>query len=175
MTTLLPPPIVRVVICGNAERGDDGAPVAAAATLLPALESTLAAKLEIRRCPELRTEDLIDLPSDMQVLILDAVVGPTPGEIVRLTLDELAERPAFNPRSSHQLPIDLVIGLAGVMRDAPVPGSFVGLAGQRFGYGTSLSRAARAALPAFRAAIKDELERLAAVGEASLTDRGSGS
>ena len=34
--------------------------------------------------------------------------------------------------------------------------------GHRFGYGTPLSRAVRGALPAFRAAIESELERLAA-------------
>ena len=55
----------------------------------------------------------------------------------------------FTPRSSHQLPIHLVVGLAGVLRDRPVDGTFIGLAGQAFGYGTPISAAVRAALPAF--------------------------
>jgi hydrogenase maturation protease len=160
MTAMLPPPIVRLVVCGNADRGDDGVALAAAATLLPAIPAGLAPKLEVRRCPDLRTEDLIDLPDGVQALIIDAVVGLSPGDIVRMELGDLAARPAFTPRSSHQLPIDLVVGLAGVIRKRPVPGVFIGLSGHRFGYGTPLSRAARAALPAFRAAIEAELERM---------------
>lgn len=160
MTTTLPPPIVRLVICGNADRGDDGAALAAAATLLPALPPEVAAKLEVRRCQDLRTEDLIDLPDGMQALIIDAVVGPPPGDVVRLGLGDLASQPSFTPRSSHQLPIDLVVGLAGVVRARPVPGAFIGLSGHRFGYGTPLSRAVRSAMPAFRSAIENELERM---------------
>ena len=160
MTALLPPPVVRLMVCGNADRGDDGVALAAAATLLPSLPPALAPKLEVRRCPELRTEDLIDLPEIMQVLIVDAVLGPSPGEVVTLPLAQLAANPAFTPRSSHQLPIDLVVGLAGIIRKRPIPGAFVGLAGHRFGFGTPLSRAARAGLPAFREAIVAELERL---------------
>ena len=55
MTSILPPPIVRLVVCGNADRGDDGVALAAAATLLPALPPELCPKLEVRRCPDLRT------------------------------------------------------------------------------------------------------------------------
>ena len=49
------------------------------------------------------------------------------------------------------------------MRDGPVEGTFVGLAGHGFGYGTPLSRVARAAMPAFREAIESELYDLALV------------
>jgi hydrogenase maturation protease len=169
MTAMLPPPIVRLVVCGNADRGDDGVALAAAATLLPAIPAELAPKLEVRRCPDLRTEDLIDLPDGVQALIIDAVIGLSPGEIVRMPLGDLAARPAFTPRSSHQLPIDLVVGLAGVIRERPVPGVFIGLSGHRFGYGTPLSRAARAALPAFREAIEAELERMVGMPVAAKT------
>lgn len=162
MTATLPPPVVRLVVCGNADRGDDGAALAAAATLLPALPPDLAPKLEVRRCPDLRTEDLIDLPDGMQALIIDAVLGPTPGDVVRLALGDLTTHPSFTPRSSHQLPIDLVVGLAGVIRKRPVEGVFIGLSGHRFGYGTPLSRSIRSALPEFRAAIERELERMTA-------------
>lgn len=161
MTAMLHPPVVRLMVCGNADRGDDGIALAAAATLLPALPADLAPRIEVRRCLELRTEDLIDLPDGMQVLIVDAVLGPPPGDVVRMPLDQLAAHPAFTPRSSHQLPIDLVVGLAGIIRRRPIPGAFVGLAGHRFGFGTPLSRAARAGLPAFREAIVAELARLA--------------
>ncbi len=163
MTASLPPPVVRLIVCGNADRGDDGVALAAAATLLPALSPTLTPKLEVRRCPDLRTEDLIDLPDGVQALVIDAVIGLSPGDVVRVPLGDLAARPAFTPRSSHQLPIDLVVGLAGVIRKRPVQGTFIGLSGHRFGYGTPLSRAARAALPTFRVAIEAELERMIAM------------
>jgi len=160
---MLPPPVVRLLVCGNADRGDDGVALAAAAALLPVLPAWLAARVEVRRCLELRTEDLSDLPDGMQALVIDAVVGPTPGDVVSMDLGDLVARPAFTPRSSHQLPLDLVVGLAGMIRDRPIPGTFVGLAGHRFGYGTPLSRAARGALPALCEAIRAELERLADV------------
>jgi hydrogenase maturation protease len=160
--TTLPRPVVRLVVCGNADRGDDGAALTAAATLLPSLTPLLASRIEVRRCPNLRTEDLLDLPDGVQAVIIDAVIGPPPGELVRVPLCALAARAAFTPRSSHQLPIDLAVGLAGVIRKRPVPGTFIGLSGHRFGFGTPLSRAVRAGLPAFRAAIEAELEAMAA-------------
>jgi hydrogenase maturation protease len=157
MSSVLPDPTVRIVVCGNADRGDDGVALATVATLLPSLPRGLLAKLEVRRCLELRVEDLTDLPPGVDCLILDAVAGVEPGTVVRLPLRELAGRPPFTPRSSHQLPIDLVVGLAGILRDVPVSGTFIGLAGHGFGYGTALSRVVRAAMPAFREAIEAEL------------------
>lgn len=161
MRRVLPDPTVRIVVCGNADRGDDGVALATIATLLPTLPAALLQRLEVRRCLELRVEDLIDLPAGVSCLILDGVAGVEPGTVVRLTLGDLAGRPPFTPRSSHQLPLDLVVGLAGVLRDQPVEGTFVGLAGRGFGYGTPLSRVVRAAMPAFREAIESELYDLA--------------
>ncbi|MEX1172381.1 MAG: hydrogenase maturation protease [Chloroflexota bacterium] len=160
--TLLPHPTVRLVICGNADRGDDGAALAAAATLLPTLSRDLGARLEIRRRPELHVEDLVDLRPDERCLIVDAVSGVAPGEIVVTPLAALFEDPGFTPRSSHELPLDRVLALAAIIREQPIDGSFVGIGGHRFGYGTPLSRHARAALPGFRDAITRELIRLAA-------------
>lgn len=160
MTGHLPDPTVRIIVCGNADRGDDGVALATVATLLPALPPDLQTELEVRRCLELHVEDLVDLPLGVDCLILDAVAGPEPGEVVRMTLHELTERPPFSPRSSHELPIHLVVALAGIVRDQPVGGAFLGLAGHRFGYGTPLSRVVRAAIPAYRDAIEAELYRL---------------
>ena len=157
MTPHLPPPTIRIVACGNADRGDDGAAVVALATLLPTLPRDLLAKLEVRRCEELRVDDLADLPVDASCVIVDAVAGPEPGTVVRCTLADLANGPTCSPRSSHQLPIDIVLGLAGVLRQEAIPGTFVGLAGHGFGYGSPLSRAVRSALPLFRDAIEAEV------------------
>jgi hydrogenase maturation protease len=170
MSAHLPPPRVRIVACGNADRGDDGAGVAALASLLPTLPRDLLAKLEVRRCEELRVDDLVDLPSDATCLIVDAVAGPDPGTVVRCALDDLTLDPACTPRSSHQLPIDIVLGLAGVLRQGSVPGVFVGIAGDGFGYGPALSRAVREGLPAFRDAIETEVRALAAAADAPTRD-----
>jgi hydrogenase maturation protease len=161
MTPALAPPTVRIVVCGNAERGDDGLAMAAIASVLPTLAKRLLARLEVRRCEALRVEDLEDVPSGVDCLILDAVAGVEPGTVVRLPLVELADHLTFTPRSSHELPIDLVLGLAGVLRDEPVSGTFLGLAGHGFGFGTPLSRVVRAAMPAYREAIEAELFALA--------------
>jgi hydrogenase maturation protease len=163
MTSFLPDPVVRILVCGNADRGDDGAALSAIAKLLPTLPHELLAKVEIRRCQELHVEDLVDLPSGVTCLVLDAVAGVEPGTVVRLPLSDLLERPAFTPRSSHELPIDLVVGLAEIIREGPVAGTFVGLAGHGFDYGAPLSRVVRSAMPAYGAAIAAELARLTGV------------
>jgi hydrogenase maturation protease len=165
MTAIVTHPPVRIVVCGNADRGDDGAALAAVATLLPTLSRDLLSRLEVRRCPELRVEDLVDLPPETTCVILDAVIGPEPGEVVRVDLEELKEREPFSPRSSHQLPMVLVLGLAGVMRQRPIPGTFIGIAGRGFGFGTPLSRAVRSGLATYRRTIESELRRLTALAD----------
>lgn len=160
MTAIVTRPCVRIVVCGNADRGDDGAALAAVATLLPTLPREILSKLEVRRCQELRVEDLLDLPKGSACLILDAVAGAEAGSVVRMPLSELTEAAGFTPRSSHQLPLMLVIGLAGVMRQRPIEGLFLGIGGRAFGYGTPLSRAVRAGMPAFRAAVSAALSEM---------------
>ena len=49
----LAPPSVRLLVCGNADRGDDGAALSAVATLLPTLPTSLLERLEVRRCGHL--------------------------------------------------------------------------------------------------------------------------
>jgi hydrogenase maturation protease len=161
MTATILRPVIRLLVCGNADRGDDGVALVAAARLAADLSTTASALVEIRWCLDLRTEDLLDLPDGVGVVIIDAVQGPEPGAVVRLSLGDLSSRPPFTPRSSHELSIDLVIGLAGALRQRPVDGVFVGLAGSSFGYGSGLSAAARSGLPAFQAAILRELEDVA--------------
>ena len=155
-----PGPNVRVIVCGNADRGDDGVGPAAFALLEATRPRRLPDELDVRRTSELRVEDLVDLPSDAACLIVDAVAGVDPGRVVRLPLHELGDRSGFTPRSSHQLPIHMVVGLAGVLRERPVAGTFVGLGGFGFGYGTPLSTIASAALPTFALAIQREADDL---------------
>lgn len=161
--TLLPSPTVRVVVCGDADGGDAGVALAAAATLLPTLSADLGSRLEIRRRTALRVDDLADLRLDERCLIIDAVCGVPPGEVIVVPFDGSVAWPDAVPRSAHELPIELVLSLAAIIRGQPVEGVFVGLGGHRWGYGTPLSRSARAAMPAYRAAIARELAHLTGV------------
>ena len=161
--TMLPSPTVRIVICGNADGGDDGVALSAAATVLPSLPSEVGCCLEVRRRQQLRVDDLIDLRRDERCLIIDAVSGITPGEVVIMSLEELAATHLFTPRSSHELPIGLVLGLTAIIRERPIEGTFVGLGGHRWGYGTPISRCARTGMSAFRAAIVEQLALLTGI------------
>ena len=160
--TQLAPPSVRLLVCGNAERGDDGAALSAVATLLPSLPSALLERLEVRRCGHLRVEDLTDVPPGEVTVVVDAAVGIPPGHVVTVSISQiLAEAGAPTPRSSHELPIEQVLGLAQVLRPGGLPeGVFVGIGGRRFGYGRPLSRSVRLNMAIVQAAIATELARL---------------
>lgn len=158
----LAPPSVRLLVCGNADRGDDGAALSAVATLLPSLPAQMLERLEVRRCGHLRVEDLLDIPPNEVAVVVDAAVGIAPGRVITMPIAEIAADPsAPTPRSSHELPIDQVLGLADVLRTEGLPaGSFVGIGGRRFGYGRPLSRSVRLNMAAFQHAIAAELSRL---------------
>ena len=160
--THLAPPSVRLLVCGNADRGDDGAALSAVAVLLPSLPAMLLERLEVRRCGHLRVEDLTDIPANEVAIVVDAAVGIAPGHVVSLSIAAVAADPASpTPRSSHELPIDEVLGLAAVLRPGGLPeGTFIGIGGRRFGYGRPLSRSVRLNMPAFQQAIAEELGRL---------------
>ena len=163
--THLAPPCVRLLVCGNADRGDDGAALSAVATLLPTLPGPLLARLEVRRCGQLRVEDLLEVPPEEVTVVVDAAVGVPPGHVVAVALADIAPTmgtPA--PRSSHELPIDQVLSLAATLRAGGLPrGTFIGIGGRRFGYGRPLSRSVRLAMPGFQQKIAAELARLARV------------
>jgi hydrogenase maturation protease len=163
--TRLAPPTVRMLVCGNADRGDDGAPLSAVATLLPTLPTSLLERLEVRRCGSLRVEDLVDVAPNELALVVDAAVGIAPGHVVILPIDRIVADPESpTPRSSHELPIDQVLGLAARLRPGGLPeGTFVGIGGRRFGYGRPLSRSVRVNLHCFQEAIACELARLTRV------------
>jgi hydrogenase maturation protease len=165
--THLAPPSVRLLVCGNADRGDDGAALSAVATLLPSLPAAVLERLEVRRCGHLRVEDLTDVPASEVTLVVDAAVGVPPGHVVTLPIGRiLADPESPTPRSSHELPIDQVLGLAQVLRPGGLPaGTFIGIGGRRFGYGRPLSRSVRLNMASFQAAIAAELARLTHVPE----------
>jgi hydrogenase maturation protease len=159
------PCTVRLLVCGNAERGDDGAALAAVAGLLPGLPPHLLAVLEVRRCEQLELEDLLDLPEATACVIVDTAVGLPVGTVVTIPLGELPDRDAAagpSLRSSHILPIGQLVAIAQILREHAMEGAFVGLGGRSFGFGRALGRPVRAALPAFRSAIEAALIQAAA-------------
>ena len=155
-----PAPTLRLLVCGSADRGDDGAALCAVAHLLPRLDDAVRQQLEVRRCVQLDATDLIDVGDGEACLVLDTVVGVEAGSVVELRLDDLADRPTVAPRSSHALPIDQTLGIARAVRGALPPGSFVGIGGKWFGFGDVRSRALRDGMAAFELAIEAAIRRL---------------
>jgi hydrogenase maturation protease len=163
----IPSPTIRLLVCGSADRGDDGAALSAVARLLPTLESAIRERLEVRRCPQLDVTDIIDVASGEACIVIDTVVGIEPGDVVTMSLPELAARArGITPRSSHALPIDQVLGIAAAVRGELPPGVFVGIGGHWFGFGTIQSRVVRAALPLLRTAIADAIRDQLVLGVA---------
>ncbi|HEX2627030.1 MAG TPA: hypothetical protein VHL56_09015 [Candidatus Limnocylindrales bacterium] len=149
-----PAPTIRLLVCGTADRGDDGAALHVVASLLPRLAPELRQRLEVRRCPQLDAVDLIDVAPGEGCVVLDTVVGIEPGTVVEIPLDELVTRTGIAPRSSHALPIDQVLGITMAVRGSVPEGTFVGIGGKWFGFGQVQSRALRQGMPAFERAVE---------------------
>jgi hydrogenase maturation protease len=153
---------ITIFACGEQLRGDDGA-AAIATAVLPPCARGLA---EVRRVHALEVEHLLELPPDQRVIVVDAVTGVPAGMLVCLELTELSQNVAVTrPHSSHQFPLDHMIRMAYLL-GRPVHGTFLGIGGKDFELGDPLSEPVRHALPALRAAIAEEVERLAAEGRA---------
>lgn len=164
-------PTVRVLVCGSADRGDDGAALCAVAHILPRLETALRQRVEVRRCLQLDAADLIDVADGEACLVLDTVVGVEPGSVVRIPLDELTRLEDAAPRSSHALPISQVLGIAEAIRGQVPRGLLVGIGGKWFGYGETRSRALRDGMAAFEAAALQAIEELSQPISADLGTR----
>jgi hydrogenase maturation protease len=154
-------PTVRVLVCGSADRGDDGAALNAVAHVLPRLEPALRQRVEVRRCPQLDPADLVDVADGEACLVLDTVIGIEAGSIIEISLDELTRMEAAAPRSSHALPIVQVLGIAEAVRGQLPRGRLVGIGGKWFGFGQTRSRALRAGMDAFERAIEAAIRDLA--------------
>jgi hydrogenase maturation protease len=142
----------RVVVfaCGDPLRGDDSVASLAVRQLPP----EALARAEVKLVGALEPEYLRDLPAGVRAVIVDAVVGPAPGEIVSMDLAEMSGRAATVVTiSSHQLPLDKVVALAQLLRDEPVEGCFVGVGIESVSIGEELSGAVTAAIPALRDAV----------------------
>jgi hydrogenase maturation protease len=154
-------PTVRILVCGSADRGDDGAALAAIAHLLPTLSPEICARIEVRRCQQLDATDLIDVDAKTTCVVVDTAVGIEPGSVVAMPLADLVARASsVGLRSSHALPVDQVLLIAATLRGTIPQGTFIGIGGKWFGYGPRFSRAVKAGLEGLQAAILAELVRL---------------
>ena len=164
---LLPPPSVRLFVCGTADRGDDGAALSAVATLLPSLPSALLERLEVRRCGHLRVEDIMEMPIGELAVVVDAAAGVPPGHVVAVSIRSLADEDGGPmPRSFVENGLESTFAAAAATRADGLPdGIFIGIGGRRFGYGRPLSRSVRLAMVPFQRVIASELARLARVPE----------
>ena len=150
---------VRVLVCGERLRGDDGAAVVAAA----ALQRDVVDLAEIVEVGQLSVEALLDLPEGTAVIVADAAVGVAVGVVVIVPLAEIAGGAArAMPASSHSLPPDQVLALAEELRGSPCCGVFIGVGVSEFGFGEGLSPGVTVGLPAFTAALSTEIRRLSA-------------
>jgi hydrogenase maturation protease len=156
-----PPRTVRLLVCGERLRGDDGAALSAVASLPP----DIRAMAEIVETGQLGVEALLDVPEGVAVIVADATVGAAAGRVVTMPLADVARSAGSGagPASSHSLPPDQALALAEELRGSLPRGSFVGIGGAEFGYGEGLSEAVAAGLPAFATAIADEIRRFAKV------------
>jgi len=157
MTTPVP-----VFVCGEPARGDDAAGLAA----VELLAADVRARAEIHPVGRLDVLFLLDLPADEPCVVVDAVAGIRPGETWVRSLPALVDRAraladagrAPEPSSSHELPLEQVLALAAILRDAPPAGTFVGIGGSCWDVGTPLTAAVAAGLPDCAAAIAAAIE-----------------
>jgi hydrogenase maturation protease len=151
---------LRLLVCGEPARGDDAAAFAA----VTAMPSAVRDRVDVVSCGQLQVDHLLDVPAGAPCIVLDAAVGVPPGEVVMLSLaDVAARRSGSAPRSSHTLAPDQVIALAATLRGAPPAGVFIGIGGADFALGAELSPAVLAGLPRLVEVIVREIERLAPV------------
>jgi hydrogenase maturation protease len=162
-------PRVRLIVCGEPERGDD----AAGPRAVEGLPAGVLRLVEQHRTTALDVDTLLGVPEGVACVLVDAAVGIEPGRVVVMPLERLLVRAHDGaiPRSSHELPVEQVIGLAAILRGELPAGSFVGLGAAACGLGAPLSPSVEAALPEFRAAIATEIRRLA-TGHGTMTDDG---
>ncbi len=147
--------MTRVVVfaCGEPLRGDDASGPASVA----ALSRAASGLADVRTRRSLAAEDLLELPPDGVVVVVDAVIGPPAGTIVRERLSDL-DRVAVSwaPISGHQLPLAQTISLARLLGWRGT-GTFLGIGAASFELGEELSEPVAAALPALTAAIEQEV------------------
>ena len=163
----MPAPVL-VLACGALDRTDDAAGLLAAR----ALADRLAARgVELEAVGDLSVDDLSERDPATRFVIVDAAYGPAPGEVVRLPFAALPGSKA-KPRSSHELPIPEMLGLAELLAGRPLRGELVAIGIASAGFGDVLTPAVEAGMPAFIDAVLAAVEE--ALGHGGEPDPGGG-
>lgn len=149
---------VTVFACGERERGDD----AVAYAIVDALPPGLRGRIAVVRDGMLDAGSLMALPEGAPAVVVDAVAGVAPGEVVVLPLADLAGLARSSPRSTHWMSIDATVALVQTLLGEPVEGTFVGVGLRDCDFGAPLSPEVAAALPAAVAAVAAAVEALEA-------------
>jgi hydrogenase maturation protease len=161
---------VRLLVCGNSDRADDGAALRAVRSFLARRHYRVGRDVSVERCDQLDVLHLLDVPTGQAVVIVDTAIGVEPGEVVTTTLEELIDYPMGpSPHSSHALPINQLLGVANVLAEKPLEGLFVGIGGSDFGFGDHLSSPVVRGLPTFVSAIDHAVEALLPVPATAAT------
>jgi hydrogenase maturation protease len=145
---------VTVLVCGSPDRGDDAAAMQAVELLRPETRR----RADVRIVGQLGVEQLVDRRSDGAVIVVDAALGLAPGRVARLSFAELrsgVRSPV--PRSSHELPIPEVVGIAELI-GGPLVGGLVVIGGLDFSLGAGLSPQVREGLAEFAHQIAHAIE-----------------
>ena len=149
----------RVVVfaCGDPLRGDDSVAHVACRALPP----EALARADVNLTGALEAEHLRDLGAGTRAIVVDAVIGPAPGELVEMELMEMSRRaePVVTT-STHQLPLDQVVAIGQLLRDEPVIGRFIGLAIESVGVGEEPSEQVAASVPTLTAAVARAVSEL---------------
>jgi hydrogenase maturation protease len=141
---------VTVLVCGSPDRGDDGAAFAAIDRIRPSLPPGTA----VRTVGQLDVDDLLAIPRDAAVVVVDTARGIRPGAVRCLPLGGLLNgSTVIRPRSSHALAMPEVIGLADMLRGWPIRGRIVVIGGREFGLGAGFSPRVECALGTLGAAV----------------------
>jgi hydrogenase maturation protease len=145
-----------VIVLGDAMRGDDGAALLAAKHL----ETASLPDCRIWRVGQLGPDDLLAALAEGPCVVLDAVRGVPPGEVVELALASVADGGGPQPASSHALPPGVIVRLAAALGARLEMGTFLGIGGERFGLGDAISPAVRRGLAGYERAIARRLEAI---------------
>ena len=149
-------PKCTVLVLGDAMRGDDGAALLAAKHL----ETAAIPDYRIWRVGQLGPDDLVAALAEGPCVVLDAVRGVPPGEVVELPLASVADAGGPQPASSHALPPGVIVRLAAALGARLETGTFLGIGGERFGLGEAISPAVRRGLAGYERAITRRLEAI---------------
>lgn len=145
---------VPVLLCGDPQRRDDGVALAAA----DCLPAAVAGRAELRAVGQLDPQLLLD--AGRPCIVVDAIVGIRPGEVVSLPLLSVADPGSPGPRSSHALPAAMVVELARILGADLGRSRLVGIGISDVRFGATLSPAVRRGLPELAGALTAAIEAL---------------